>query len=140
MENKKILDKIVTLDDFYSLVDYEEFNKVNTCLVLNINNSNINGSNSIRVNFNIGNQFKEIIVKKSIAKRVFNFIKIIYNNLTMNILDKNSEECFAQDILKKINKNFGIKGFIGIHLKILEFPLIYYLITFEIKKLYFRRK
>ena len=51
----------------------------------------------------------------------------------MNILVKNTEECYAQNLLKKINSNFMIRGFIFIHLKILEFPLKNYFLE-EINK------
>ena len=115
---------ILSMDDFYSLGDYEESNNIDTCLVPNLKNSNINGENYIRITYNIGNQSKEIAAKKSIAKRIYTFIQIIHNNLRMNILVKNKEECFAPNLLKKINSDFMIKGFIFIHLKISEFPLI----------------
>ena len=128
MEKETMFDKILEIDDFYSLVDYAEFNNVNTCLVSDLYNVNTNGLNSIRINFNIGNQSKEIVVKKSIAKRIYTFIQIIHNDLRMNILVKNTEECYAQNLLKKINSNFMIRGFIFIHLKISEFPLKNYVL------------
>ena len=133
MEKETMFDKILEIDDFYSLVDYAEFNNVNTCLVSDLYNVNTNGLNSIRINFNIGNQSKEIVVKKSTAKRIYTFIQIIHNDLRMNILVKNTEECYAQNLLKKINSNFMIRGFIFIHLKISEFPLKNYFLE-EINK------
>ena len=106
MEKETMFDKILEIDDFYSLVDYAEFNNVNTCLVSDLYNVNTNGLNSIRINFNIGNQSKEIVVKKSTAKRIYTFIQIIHNDLRMNILVKNTEHgsILVEEILSG-NKN-----------------------------------
>ena len=67
---------ILSMDDFYSLGDYEESNNIDTCLVPNLKNSNINGENYIRITYNIGNQSKEIAAKNQLQKEFIPLFKL----------------------------------------------------------------
>ena len=127
-ENNNTLDAIRGLPYFYSLVDYEEFNNVTTCIEPEFNKDNFNRLSKIAILFEIGKQSREIFVRKSVAKKAYSFFQIIHDYSSINVIVKKGEDYSGINLLKKINSKSKIKGFIHIYLKISEFPLKNYIL------------
>ena len=123
-ENKNILSMITDLPSFYSLVDYEEFNNVTTCIEPEFNKGSFNRLSYIGILFEIERQSKEIFIRKSVAKKVYSFIQIINEDSSMNFIVNKGEDFSCKNLLKKINSKSQIRGSIKIYLNISEFPLI----------------
>ena len=127
-ENNNTLDAIRGLPYFYSLVDYEEFNNVTTCIEPEFNKGSFNRFSNIGILFEIGKQSREIFVRKSVAKKAYSFFQIIHDYSSINVIVKKGEDYSGINLLKKINSKSKIKGFIHIYLKISEFPLKNYIL------------
>ena len=122
-DKEKVFPEIFAYEELYSVEDYSTYHLANTFLTQNTVKQNINSSEYIRVMFDFGNNEKEILLKKENAKKIYSFIKIIYNNANMNILILNQSKYAPEIVLEKINSRKFIRGFIKINLKIQEFPL-----------------
>ena len=121
---------VFSLNEVYSIDDYNLFEMINTCIQQNLVKENINPFDYVRVIFCINNKDKEISVKKSDLLKVYSFIKIIYNDKEMIILTLKGNYS-PNAIIEKINSKNGIKGFIKMKLNIFEYPLTnYYLEEF----------
>ncbi len=115
MSNKDISSDIfLSLEEIYSLEDYNDIQLFDTCLQ-NQNNLIINTSNSsfyIRVMFQVNNIPKEHIMRKNNSKKGYTIMKIFYNDKFMKVLVKNKENYNPSEILNKINSINDIKGYI----------------------------
>ena len=118
----------LSLEEIFSLEDYDEFKMINTCFknssTLNLNNTNLHFY--IRILFGMGKTSKEIIMKKQDCKKTYTILKIIHKEKFMKILVKNQEYYLPFEIIKKINSILDIRGFIKINLDINEYPLTNY--------------
>ena len=125
-DNKVDIEGVFDLDEIYLVEDYnthQMINTGNTSVKTYMSKQKINKSDYIRVIVDFNNNDKEIILKKEYIKKIYSFLRIIYNNKSMNILINNDNNYQPQMVLNKINSRRTIKGFIKIHLNIKEFPL-----------------
>jgi len=132
--NNNILKFISKLPEFYCLEDFGNitmfhnfFNKIN------INsNKKLEPEKYIEIIFFIEGKEKEIVKEIIEAKKFFLFIKIYYNQYSINILIHKNFKLNNNEILNKINLQKNLKTPIKINLKIHEFPLKnYYLEELE---------
>ena len=125
-DNKVGIEGVFDLDEIYLLESYnahQMINTGNTSVKTYMSKQKINKSDYIRVIVDFNNNDKEIILKKEYIKKIYSFLRIIYNDKSMNILINNDNNYQPQMVLNKINSRRTIKGFIKIHLNIKEFPL-----------------
>ena len=133
-ENVNNTNLIFLLEEVYALEDFGNFTMIknsiqkNNTKIENLNSNNF--KDYVRITFLIGETSKEILMKIDDLKRVYSFIKIIYNNFHLNLLLYQNDVYEPNEILKRMNSDKKIfKGAIGINLKIKEFPLINYVLT-----------
>ena len=125
-DNKVGIEGVFDLDEIYLLESYnahQMINTGNTSVKTYMSKQKINKLDYIRVIVDFNNKDKEIILKKEYIKKIYSFLRIIYNNKSMNILINNDNNYQPQMVMDKINSRRTIKGFIKIHLNIKEFPL-----------------
>ena len=135
--NKNILKFISKLPEFYCLEDFGNitmfhnfFNKIN------INsNKKLEPEKYIRIIFLIEGKEKEIVKEIIDAKKIFLFIKIYYNQCSINILINRNFKINNNEILNRINQKEYLKFPIKVNLKIHEFPLKNYYLE-ELKYIY----
>ena len=91
---------------------------------------------SIRVNFQVDGISKEVLIEKTLTKKIYTICKIFSeNNKFIKILVNRAEKYDTNEILKKINELKMFKGALKIHLNIDEFPIkTYYLEEREFQK------
>ena len=121
---EQIYNTVFSIPDFFSIEDFGLYQM--TLLGNDKNLKQIKNSEYIRAIFEFHPQDKEIIMKKSEAKKIYSFLKIIYNDKYMGILTHNNNKFEPKEILKKINLTRKIRGFIFTNLNIKEFPLTHF--------------
>jgi len=140
LNNKTILgplEQFLNLEEYYSIEDYESFLLIQTCLqtskssffLFNSNKNNKLSDESIRVNFQVDDISKEVLIEKTLTKKIYTICKIYSeNNKFIKILVNRAKKYDTNEILKKINELTMFKGAFKIHLNIDEFPIqTYYL-------------
>jgi len=140
LNNKTILgplEQFLNLEEYYSIEDYESFLLIQTCLqtskssffLFNSNKNNKLSDEYIRVNFQVDDISKEVLIEKTLTKKIYTICKIYSeNNKFIKILVNRAKKYDTNEILKKINELTMFKGAFKIHLNIDEFPIqTYYL-------------
>ena len=127
-DNSDVVQEVFTIDEIYSLEDYNTYQMISTNVQTRLNQQNANKSGCIRAIFDFNNTEREFILNKEYAKRIYTFIKIKYNDKEMNILIHNDNNYQPKMIMRKINSIKRLKGFIRIKLEIKEFPLKSYIL------------
>ena len=136
-----LADKIMNLEEYFSIEDYGNLLMVQTCIQTNkamdfLLNSKIYMTPSkeitpttLRVNFEVDKNQKEVFIEKTVLNKVYAFCKIYSeNNNFIKIITNRVEKFDTNDILKKINELKIFRGPILYQLKIKEFPIsTYYL-------------
>ena len=121
--NHEVFKKIFSLEEFYSLEDYDNYLMFQTNRETKKNFIENMEITCIRVTFQINNKFKEFILTKKDLKKIYAFIKIIYNDKYINILIFRNNQYDSNDILNRINNAYFLKGLIIYELKTELFPL-----------------
>jgi len=127
--NIEITNFIFSLDEVYSLESYEQMLSASTCFSKEdyLNKDKINNETNVRAIFVVNeNTEKELILKRSDAKKIYAILKIIYKENYMNLLINKSPKYEPNEVLNKINSINNIHGYIRMKLKIVEFPLKHY--------------
>ena len=127
----QFVNTILDLEEIFCLEDFGNFTMIINCIQstkVDLTKKEFNKASHIRVYFLMGENERELIIKIKDLKKVYSFIKIYYNNNYINFLLIRSEEYNPNYILKRINDYKYIKGALGIHLKIKEFPLTNYIL------------
>ena len=137
LNNKTILEQFLNLEEYYSIEDYGSLLLVQTCLqtskssffLFNSNKNNNLSDESIKVYFQVDDRSKEVLIEKTLIKKIYTIYKIYSeNNKFIKILVNRAEKYDTNEILKKINELTMFKGPFKIHLNIDEFPIqTYYL-------------
>ena len=135
-ESLKYAKQVFNLEEYYSIEDYGQLLMVQTCLQntakidflvnskINLNKNNQTTSTTIRANFYVNGKAREVLMEKSILKKVYAICKIISENYKfIKILIHRSEQYDTNEILNKINEIRIFKGAFKINLNIDEFPI-----------------
>ena len=121
--NHEIFKKIFSLEEFYSLEDYDNYLMFQTNRETKTNFIENIEITCIRVTFQFNNKSKEFIMTKKNLKKIYAFIKIIYNDNYINILIFRNNQYDSNNILNRINNAYFLKGPIIRYLKAESFPL-----------------
>ena len=135
----KLTDKIMNLEEYFSIEDYGNLMTVQTSLQPNKTIKAINLAlnsqifmtpskqltpTTLRVNFEIDKKPKEVFIEKEVLKKVYALCKIyLENNNFIKIITNRVEKYDTNDILKRINELNIFKGAIKKDLKIDEYPI-----------------
>ena len=132
------LNIIFSLEVFFSLEDYGNFNMIRSNIQSNVLVNDSFGlkktkitKTCVRVSFPFEDKEKEIIMEKYDLKKIYKFIRIYSNerNFINILINREERNDIRNDIINKINENRNVfRGAIRVNLKISEFPIKNYIL------------
>ena len=128
-ENKTILEFVNSVQEFYSLEDYGNCTMIQALNKIQFGKEKINPQECVSVVFFINKKQRQMINKINTLKKVFFFIKVIYQEKSMNFLINRNDNYTGNDILSKINTIRYLKSSIKAYLNISEFPITSYYLS-----------
>ena len=131
--NKKIMDFIVQIPEFFCLEDYDDFHAIQSLKFNNYYNKyDIKYPKKyIALTIFLEGKEKQLLKEKSDLNKTFLFLKILYKEKGINLLLHKKDNLNTKEILDKINKVEYFKTPIKAVLKICEFPLMNYYLKVE---------